>query len=886
MEPQQPPPEATCRSVGWSITDNVRESCGFHELPREFAQAVRGGKKLLKLILRYERPRADKNSDVTQFHKRGQFTKVPLEERLVPVEDNPWEHLKLAVKLKFPRFDGSKHVGNLYHEVARAVADLDEFHTLGDQREEWMGAFEANFAVLKDMDDHMSACVPVAPEAPEVSRAANLATIGALMECIYEGEYPDVYLVEDLFYGMETCGDGYVEPMVRDTGLFRPVGKNARYSILELSAGKAHATSTKWVDGKWREEADVIPQLSNTAWHHKLKQDLPRAAKAAIADAGLSQAQVQAAARLAATGDEKAIDRLVAGAKNPVAGVRLKMLLLCENMSQKESRTSPPTMAAPKKERQYEAWAEDNGGLGSARPARRHCVQRGFKDDGTPKFRCVDDFRRNGVKQGTTTPETVDLPSFLWPAWMALIIVRAFVKRRLFVPIVTLGLDDMKMAYRMVNASRRNHVTSLVAWFSFVFMCVMVQLAPGHFFGVKAANNNFSRVPRLACHVTAIFFLVAVFHYVDDFMNVDTVWGKRTATKAIALVLRMMGYGVEPSKSKKNGLSHKAIGAVTDLRRVKAEQTVEVSPDMKSVNKMLASLRRQKAAKQCLPSEAETVVGKSRWLTSQLRARAGTAALQPFAQRSQETKTEWVEEMDHSLEFLETVFDPEFLTKLEIQASELTGDDALDNLIMWTDASYHSIKDADGMVISRECLGSVHIYDQRDGKHYVAYDRLPDLYYRHFPTLDQYIGRGEMGFGVAALWSFPLLFMNRKVIHFIDNTQALSNLVNGYSGKPDMARLVNMFHIALLALNVEWYGEWCPSKANIADIMTRPERFHELLEGLQTLPKEIFTEIIQAELRLPPLGDNWTDLKAWMRNVRAHADKAVAERAGQRSAEA
>ena len=75
MEPQQPPPEATCRSVGWSITPNVRDSCGFHELPREFAQAVRGGKKLLKLILRYERPRADKNSDVTQFHKRGQFTK-------------------------------------------------------------------------------------------------------------------------------------------------------------------------------------------------------------------------------------------------------------------------------------------------------------------------------------------------------------------------------------------------------------------------------------------------------------------------------------------------------------------------------------------------------------------------------------------------------------------------------------------------------------------------------------------------------------------------------------------------------------------------------------------------------------------------------------------
>ena len=37
-----------------------------------------------------------------------------------------------------------------------------------------------------------------------------------------------------------------------------------------------------------------------------------------------------------------------------------------------------------------------------------------------------------------------------------------------------------------------------------------------------------------------------------------------------------------------------------------------------------------------------------------------------------------------------------------------------------------------------------------------------------------------------------------------------------------------MFHLAVLALDMEWYGEWVPSKANIADIMTRPERYHEL----------------------------------------------------------
>ena len=74
-----------------------------------------------------------------------------------------------------------------------------------------------------------------------------------------------------------------------------------------------------------------------------------------------------------------------------------------------------------------------------------------------------------------------------------------------------------------------------------------------------------------------------------------------------------------------------------------------------------------------------------------------------------------------------------------------------------------------------------------------------------------------------------------------------------------------MFHIALLALGVEWYGEWIPSKANIADIMTRPERFHELLEGLGIAEDQI----TRLRLELPPLGADWQDLKHWMRTMRA-----------------
>ena len=117
---------------------------------------------------------------------------------------------------------------------------------------------------------------------------------------------------------------------------------------------------------------------------------------------------------------------------------------------------------------------------------------------------------------------------------------------------------------------------------------------------------------------------------------------------------------------------------------------------------------------------------------------------------------------------------------------------------------------------------------------------------------------------MGAFFSAPNLFRGRRVIHFVDNAGSLSHLVNGYAGQPDSARIVNLFHIAQAALNVHWWGEWIPSKANIADIMTRPGRFFELQAGLGA-----GQFINQYEFKMPPLGDDSVTLKEWMRAMRS-----------------
>ena len=86
--------------------------------------------------------------------------------------------------------------------------------------------------------------------------------------------------------------------------------------------------------------------------------------------------------------------------------------------------------------------------------------------------------------------------------------------------------------------------------------------------------------------------------------------------------------------------------------------------------------------------------------------------------------------------------------------------------------------------------------------------------------------------------------------------------MTGYSSKRDAARLVNLFHTALLALGMEWYGEWVPSDANVADIMTRPERYHEMSR---------FGKIEWVDFDMPPLDANVDDLRRWIAAVREAA---------------
>ena len=59
----------------------------------------------------------------------------------------------------------------------------------------------------------------------------------------------------------------------------------------------------------------------------------------------------------------------------------------------------------------------------------------------------------------------------------------------------------------------------------------------------------------------------------------------------------------------------------------------------------------------------------------------------------------------------------------------------------------------------------------------------------------QKIGQCEILAANVPYYSLPDLFRGRQVIHWIDNTFAISCLIHGYSGRPDSALLVNAFNM-------------------------------------------------------------------------------------------
>lgn len=157
-------------------------------------------------------------------------------------------------------------------------------------------------------------------------------------------------------------------------------------------------------------------------------------------------------------------------------------------------------------------------------------------------------------------------------------------------------------------------------------------------------------------------------------------------------------------------------------------------------------------------------------------------------------------------------------------------------------------------------LGAV-VYDPADKSARAAYSDPPWALLMTSWQHDKktYIAELEALAAVAVYSTYPDMFVGRRVIHWVDNTVALAALVHGYSGKPDLAKAVNVFYLQSAALRTSVYLDWVPSKANIADLPSR-KAFGDLqreLCGLGWDPSMVDS------MRVPSVGQWHAPLESW-----------------------
>ena len=255
--------------------------------------------------------------------------------------------------------------------------------------------------------------------------------------------------------------------------------------------------------------------------------------------------------------------------------------------------------------------------------------------------------------------------------------------------------------------------------------------------------------------------------------------------------------------------------------------------------------------------------------------RVGRAATLPLVQRQYHDRSHGFyvgTELHHSMLFFEALL-PRF-PLLHVPLTPST----VPPLLVYTDASFWLQKrkrPAGGECAPggagqrrrdrlRGALGAV-VYDPLTGivRHASAVPPWDILLSSWRSDRKTYIAELEALAAISVYTTYPEVFAGRKVNHWIDNTVALSAFVNGYSGKPDLAKAVNIFYLQLVGLRATAYLDYVPSKANIADLPSRMQTVEFLAEmvGLDVRPLGA-----PSQLAVPSVAQWGRDLDYWLDN--------------------
>ena len=515
-----------------------------------------------------------------------------------------------------------------------------------------------------------------------------------------------------------------------------------------------------------------------------------------------------------------------------------------------------------------------------------------LKESG-PSYRCIDDGQWVRTNNCTRTTETIVTPSFVFAAVVAR--VAAQLLRGAPLQAIREGLSlrsaflDQKSAFKTIPTSQPC-LTAIAVWDPEA-SSVRYYYHPGHPFGLTSSVINFGQSPELVVAALRELCGVPADHYVDDYMLVDWDSGGHSAQRCLEGLIDALGDGghrreprraqrLDPEKTKPMATRNMGLGVDIDLSTLPERGYATFTPTDRRRAKVLAQWE-EASTHGISGASAAHLMGTSGFLLETACARVGRAALLPLVDRQNHPgPTTFTPAMQRSHAFFRALLDgaKPRLPPLRIPIVA----DTTPPILVYTDAAFSwrrkRERDCDAQprgakehFLPRDHplpepwqfngeLGMI-IHDPTDGWTVMASGR-PDIdtvrYYMRRQRRT-YIAQLE-GLGMLApYYTFPQRFAGRRVVHFADNTVALSALVHGYSASVDMADISNAYHLLAAGLRTAAYFDYVPSAANIADLPSR---------GEFAIPRALGADVV--EMRVPSHAMLTGPLEAWLEEGEQH----------------
>ena len=388
--------------------------------------------------------------------------------------------------------------------------------------------------------------------------------------------------------------------------------------------------------------------------------------------------------------------------------------------------------------------------------------------------------------------------------------------------------------------------------------CVRLFYVQGFNFGLKTAVMAFNAISEFQTRAAVRLLPVAACHYFDDWCCAEPDFTCANGQKMLESFMRLTGFDLDgvkgrdgmevAAKKQPPSLVTKFLGVVSDFTAFAKTGKVRMYVPPARIGKVREMIKAAIQQGEISSGDASSLCGKLQFCLAWGVGRFGRAAMGPIYRHIHARRPAIGAALQMSFNFLLSA-----LTSLKARDICVKAGGRSPPVLVWSDAT--GTNDGEGRPVmafvarfpgGMQSPGGIQGVTAQHPRWVHGFTSVSDQVLGSLKRRKQQVGQLELLAAASSYFSLSQWIKHRDVIHFIDNTAAVSGITKGYSAQPDSARIIHAYHALNVRMQTQVHFEWVRSEANIADLPTR---------GQFDLLKEYGSKAIP--FVIPPISD-WT----------------------------